>query len=342
MGILDWWRRGHTSAEGGPDAAAVDEAVEHIVQTANPRLRFARRYAQRLAPAVATAMAYAEEIVDAAPPAREATTAGWAVDPAMRAFFATPDDIVQAFSRSVEVRAFFDQNPLADEAFAVVGMQMSERQVVGVALQGSVMRRDVVQTTVSFGDYRVRVLGATEAELRAEIARRIVDQLVLDGIARAAAEQTEREAAEQERALLKTRLRYLEQQGQGMRAALGGEGEADPSALASVQAALEENTRTLESMTTGADRLDEELERIVESLADARQRFYLSTTRLRLDRMNVVQTDDSPEAGEEIVFQSARIPGEPPETRAFALVRFPRADLLPAETLRYEAVRHLL
>lgn len=342
MGILDWWRGRHSSAEGGPDAVAVGEAVEHIVQTANPRLRFARRYAQRLAPAVASAMAYAVEIVESAPPAREATAAGWSADPALRAFFATPDDIVHAFSRSVEVRAFFDQNPLAEGVFAVVGMRMTERQVVGVALQGSVMRRDVVQTTVSFGDYRVRILGATEADLRREIERRIVDQLVFDGIGHAAAVQTEREALEQERALLKTRLRYLEQQGQGMRAALGGEEGADPSALASVQADLEENTRTLENMATGADRLDEELERIVESLADARQRFYLTTTRLRLDRMNVVQTDENPEAGEEIVFQSARIPSDPPENLAFVLVHFPRADLLPAETLRFEAVRHLL
>src|SRR5262245_53811157 len=107
MGLLDWLRGG-SSPPGGPDAALVAEAVERIIQTANPRLRFADRYAQRLSPAVASAMAYAAELVAAAPAAREATAAGWTADPCMRALFATPDDIVRAFSRSTELRAFFE------------------------------------------------------------------------------------------------------------------------------------------------------------------------------------------------------------------------------------------
>src|SRR5574337_697173 len=126
MSILDWWRGRHASRPGGPDAAAVGEMVEHIVKTANPRLRFAQRYAQRLAPAVESAMVYAAELVAAAGSAREATAAGWAADSGLRAFFATPDDIVRAFSRSVEVRTFFNQHPLAEEVFAV---RSEERRV---------------------------------------------------------------------------------------------------------------------------------------------------------------------------------------------------------------------
>ena len=341
MGLLDWLR-GNSSPPGGPDAALVAEAVERVVQTANPRLRFADRYAQRLGPAVASAMGYAAELLASVPAAREATAAGWAADPCMRAFFATPDDIVRAFSRSTDLRAFFDVHPLADEAYAVIGMLMEERRISGMALEGSVIRRDVEQTTVSFGDYRVRILGVTEADLRTEIERRIVDQLVMDGVSRAAAEESQREAAEQERALLKTRLRLLEQQGQGMRAALSGESTPDESELEEVRARLEANTRSLEGMATGAERLNEELERICEALADARQRLYVTTTRVRLDRMNVMQTDDNLESGEEIVFQSARIPADPPETRVFVLARFPRVDMLPATQLYAEAARHLI
>jgi hypothetical protein len=342
MGLLDWLRGGHPSAAGGPAAAAVGEAVERVVQTANPRLRFARHYAERLAPAVASAMTYATELVGAVPPAREATAAGWSADPCMRAFFATPDDIVQAFSRSTDLRAFFGENSQVEEVYVVIGMRMEERRIAGMALEGSVIHRDVEQTTVSFGDYRVRILGLTEADLRQEIERLIVDQLVLDGITQAAADQTQREAAEQDRALLKARLRLLEQQGAGMRAALGGASIVEGSELDRVRAQLEENTRSLDSMATGAERLDEELGRIIEALADASKRLYVTATRVRLDRMNVVQTDDNPECGEEIVFQSARIPTDPPETRAFVIARFPRADMLPAGALLAEAARHLI
>jgi hypothetical protein len=342
MGILDWWRDRQVRSPDGPGAEAVQETVEHIVDTANPRLRFAPRYAQRLSPAVESALGYASQLVAAVPPAREATAAGWTADPCMRAFFATPDDIVRAFSRSIELRAFFNSNPLAEEVYAVIGMLVEERRIAGMALEGSVIRKDVEQTTISFGDHRVRVLGLTEADLREEIQARIIDQLVLDGINQAAAMQDQREAAEQERALLKARLRLLEREGAGMGAALGRESLDARSELAKVQAELEENNRSLDAMGTGADRLDEELERIVEALTDAPQRFYVTTRRVRLDRMNVVQTGDDPEAGEEIVFQCARIPGDPPETRAFVIARFPRADMLPPRVLLTEAVRHIV
>lgn len=341
MGLLDWLR-GSSSSPGGPDAAAVDEVVQRVVQTANPRLRFASRCAQRLGPAVASAMAYATDLVAAVPAAREATAAGWASDPCMRAMFATPDDIVRAFSRSTELRVFFEQHPLAEEVYAVIGMLMEERRISGMALQGSVIRRDVEQTTVSFGDYRVRILGLTEADLRGEIERRVVDQLVIDGVSRAAAGQSQREALEQERALLQTRLRLLEQQGMGMRAALAGESEVDESALEQVRAQLEENSRGLDNMPIGAERLDMELERIIEALAGARERLYVTTIRRRLDRMNVVQDDDDPESGTEIEFQLARIPADPPETRAVVLARFPRADMLSAGTLLAEAAVEII
>lgn len=58
---------------------------------------------------------------------------------------------------------------------------MTERHVLGVAQEGNSTRHDVPQTTPYFGDHRVRICSDTEASLRAEIARRMVDQLALEG-----------------------------------------------------------------------------------------------------------------------------------------------------------------
>ena len=47
--------------------------------------------------------------------------------------------------------------------------------------------------------------------------------------------------------------------------------------------------------------------------------------------------------GVELEFLVARLPGTaPPQDRAFVLVRFPRAELLPAQQLRDDAARWLL
>src|SRR4051794_39187650 len=127
MGMTDWIQR----IRGGPPGANEREAaetLERIVQFTNPRLRFARRYRARLMPALQTAMQYARELVASVPPARQATVAAWQSDPCMRAFFATAEDLVRAFSRSAELRAWFDANRACSEVCAVLSMLLVERR----------------------------------------------------------------------------------------------------------------------------------------------------------------------------------------------------------------------
>jgi len=339
MSILNWWRGRSGGASDALDRQRVDEAIERVVQTTNPKLRFAARYHARLAPAVRTALAYVSEVVAAVPPMREASRAAWANDPYLQAFFATADDIALAFSRAPDLRAHFEQNPAVPEAFAVLGMEMTERRVLGMAVEGEILRRDVEQTTVRFGDYRVRMCGRSESELKAEIERRLVDQLALEGLARIVADQSRRKDLEQAGALLKSRLQMLERKGAGMRGALGGEAVGQDE-LMRLQSQLEKNTRSLGDLGGGAKMLDFELEHICKVLAEPAQHFYVSKRTLRIDRMNTVVEEGSAQPSTELEFPVARVPGTvPAEMRAFALMRFPRAELLPAARLFAEAAR---
>src|SRR4051812_10834610 len=109
MGLTDWIRRIRGSSNGADERAAV-ETLERVVQLTNPRLRFARRYRTRLTPPIQSAMQHARTVVASVPAACEASAAAWAGDPHLRAFFATADDLVRAFSRSAELRTWFDAN----------------------------------------------------------------------------------------------------------------------------------------------------------------------------------------------------------------------------------------
>ena len=340
MGILEWFRRG-AGAQSSQDVARVDETVERIVQMTNPRLRLVPRYRARLKPAVQSSMSYARDLVAGAAPAREASATSWASDPYLRAFFATADEIIRVFGRSADLRAHFDRNPDSQEAYAVLSMQMIERKILGMALEGETVRRDVAQTTVSFGDYRVRICGRTESELRAEIERRIVDQLALEGLVQVGAEQSRREVLAQERALLMTRLKLMQQQGAGMRAVLGGE-PVEATELAQLQSQIDGNSRNLTDLGSTTELLDRELELICGVLAKSHEHFNVTSRRLQLDHMNVVLEEGGAPKGTELEFQVARLPGvTPPEMRAFALVRFARANLPPAG-LRFDEAAGLL
>jgi hypothetical protein len=97
--LLNRWRPGRDAdggdAHGEPVRARVADAVDRIVAL-SPHLRMARRYEARLAPAVVTALRYADSIVAAIPPAREASAAAWSTDPYIHAFFAGADSVAPA------------------------------------------------------------------------------------------------------------------------------------------------------------------------------------------------------------------------------------------------------
>ena len=340
MGILDWLL-GRSGIDPAEEKRA-GEALERIVQLTNPRLRFARRLPQRLIPAVQAGAEYARTLLTSVPPEREASAAAWQSDPYMRAFFATADDLARAFSRSNELRAWFDANPAAQTVSVVLSMLLVERRVLGVALEGTELRRDVPQTTVSFTDYRARICGTSEAALREDVERRIVDQLALMGMAIATQDQARREVLEQERALLRARLRLLESQGAGL-TALAGKPAPDASQYDRLHAELAINEQSLKVLATGPEALDYQLERMREVLSNAAQHFSVSARRLRLNRMNVVVAESDPQPAETLDLKIAHvpIPDGQPETRTFMLVRFPRNALLPRGSFLSEAARML-
>lgn len=335
------WRKGETGdGADALDPVRVAQAVEGIVAL-SPHLRMARRYEARLEPAVATALRYVSGLATAIPPAREASAAAWSADPYIHAFFTGPDTVAPLLSRSRDLRAFFEQNPGLPEAYAVLGMAMGEKHVLGAALEGETMRRDVVKETISFSDHQVRICGRTEPELREEIVRRLLMQLGLQGMARYAAEQTRRDLLERERALLQTRLQLLERKGVGVGAMLGADQEEDAGELARLQGAIAENEEAIGRLGLRSEALDRELAQVCAVLADPAAHLFLSTRRCVLNKMNVVLPPGSTEAGDEVVFQVAQVPAVPPKARAFTVLRFARSDLCSRSDLLDEAARLL-
>jgi hypothetical protein len=334
--------RDERTGEGGgePHALRVADAVERIVAL-SPHLRMARRYEARLRPAVVTALRYVDGIAGAIPPARDASAAAWSSDPYIHAFFTAGDAVAPVLSRSRDLRAFFEQNPGLQEAYAVLGMAMREKHVLGAALEGETLRRDVVRETISFSDHQVRICGRTEAELREEIVRRMVAQLGLQGLARYAAQHAQRGLLEHERALLHTRLRLLERKGLGVGSLVGGDETAAGDELVRLQEAIADNEGAIERLGLRSEALDRELAEVCAVLADPAAHLFVQTRHCVLSRMNVVLPPGSRDGGDEVVFQLAQVPTVPPQMRAFTLVRFARGDLCSATGLLDEAARLL-
>lgn len=335
MGFLNRLGRAN-DAIAAQDRERVRESIERVMAL-HPQLQLARHYRKRLAPAVGTSLAYLRDLVDAVPAPREASTAAWAVDPYIHAYFAAPDDVASTLSRAAGLRAWFDNNGDLPEACAVLGMEMTERHILGVRQEGDTMRRDVPQTTLSFSDHQVRMCGRDDAELRNGIVARLLDQLALEGLARTAEDKSRRTALEKERALLKTRLQLLERQGRGIRGLIGGDIAQDLAELERLAAQVDENAQNLAGLGLREEALDRELEHVRTVFAHPERHLAVSTRRLRLNRMNVVVEGEDAEEGEELEFRIASVPTMPPRIRAFSLIRFARTSMLPQRSVFDEA-----
>jgi hypothetical protein len=340
MGLLAWLRRdSDASGEAAVSQTLIANGTDMAVRLTNPRLKLVRRYRQRLAPAVETAIRFLRDQIPKLPATREATRAAWSSDSSIHAFFATANDLPKIFSRSNELREFFDKAPALKEVHAVLGMQMIEQKVLGMAQEGEILRREVPQTTVSFSDHRIRFFGETEIELRRVLGTRIFEQFALIALARISGGQKRVKELKYNRELMKTRLKVLDRQGVGL-AGMGSDA-AGPRELTKLRSRLEENERELGSIATGADVLDRELEILREVLASPVESVRFSSRRLSLTPLNVLAEGEASAQGREVEFCTVQIAAEPPIERAFALVRFPRAELL-AGGMRFDEAASLL
>ncbi|MBP0596094.1 hypothetical protein J8I87_42115 [Paraburkholderia sp. LEh10] len=314
--------RTHVSPE---NAARIDEAVDRIVAV-HPRLKMANRYRYRLKQPVAATLQYADQLMASLPATIDANADAWAGNPSLRAFFATPGDIAQAFGRSEEVRAFFAQHPGAADVYGTLGMAMTERHVLGVEQDGDAVRHDVAQITLCFGDHRIRMCGETDSALRDEIVRRLIDQMALEGLSMLAASRAQHLARGRE--LMQERVALLHRQGTGISSVVGGGAAVEADELARVQTQIAQNAESLAALRVPTDIIELELKGICDVLAKPNDYVYIRNRRIRIDMMNVIQEGGS-KRGSEIEFHFARVPGVTPEMRAFALVRFDRLDLPP-------------
>lgn len=343
MGLIGWIRERHAHGDehdhghGKQEFAALAERVTRF----HPRLRLVSHYRRKLRPALSQALSHIGRLVHDLPAPRDASEQSWGTDPYIHAFFGTPHDVPLTFSRSPELREFFATSPGMQTAVVVLGMTMTERRTLGMALEGDVMRSEVPQTNISFSEHRISIMADTDAALRDEIIRRMLDQLALEALARMTAGRTRHDELDREQALLIARLRLFERQGTGMRSVLGNDAAMSATEAASLREQIASNEQALSQLSGKAGALDRQLECLAETLTDAPARFAISHTALRLSATNVLLAPDSTTPAVDIDLLTAHVPGDPPLVRAFTLASFARRDMISQRALLNEAERFL-
>lgn len=313
--------------QGGACSGTLSQAVEHVVDQVSGRLRAMPRYGRILSGPVASCLTHIDAMVEGVPGTLLCSRTSFNEDPRVNAFFVNPLHLQEVFSRSEEVRELFDAEPIAQECCALLCMRMDERRQLGIGMEGDRMRRDVLQTAVSFTDHQVVSPGSGEADARRALKCCIFNGL-LDHIRRSAS------AAKGTTDDLERRLQAL----RGRQRHLNG-GASNDTQAAELQGEIDDVARQLGGQAVRLSTLDDHLRFVAEALDNPSAYLSARTFRLRISRLGIRLDEESLEPGYELLLSEMRVSSQGP--RVSALVRFPREELLPRPDILANA-RHFL
>jgi hypothetical protein len=301
-------------------AGTLDQAVEHVVDETSARLRAVPGYARRLRQPVLAALRAVDRMVEAMPEALACTRANYRSDPRVNAFFVNYAGLQEVFSQSGEVRELFESHAGASQCFALLCMHRDEHRQLGMALDGDALRRDVLQTTVSFTDHQLVSPGLDEAAARCALKCCIFNNLVAHIRMASTDAQTRAEELERRAQAWRARLR---------RAALGS------PAYAALRHEVEAIETELHTPALRLTTLADHFRYVADALSNPHKLVSSRQYSIFVDRLGIRHEGPGADGAQELPLSEIHVAGRRP--RVACLVSFPRAELLPERDFVREA-----
>jgi hypothetical protein len=314
----------------------VTAAIERAVDGSDPRVRAVPGYRRKLRDPVIRAIDHAVGLVEGLEAPLELAGSLRAADPELIAFFASSEHLREILSFDMTLRQYL-KSPEAsgvDHFVMLMMMVKRERKVLGVALEGDVLRRDVWQDTVSFAAHRLVDPAATEEEARRMLKRRAFDHLLGMALLRLAAVRDERRELEQQRSLLRHKSRALAEGPWGFTSGSDRE-PPDPQAL---QQRIADIEAELQALGAGTGLLNAHLDIVIDVLAQPERSLWADRGTICVDRMGISQTRASAQAPEVHLTLLHNAEGRSEVAR---LVGVARTEIPPPKDFFQEAARYL-
>jgi hypothetical protein len=234
------------------------------------------------------ALDYIQGTIDAIPGPVSLAPENWSCDPLLHALFVDAEEIRWLLKKDRRLRAFFAKGP-APRAFALLTASKRERTIFGTVLEGSIMRRDVPQTSVEFHDHRIVDPCAAENETRQALKDRTLNALVTQVLERLLAVRALKDELKEQQRLLGIKFKIQQTREMGLEALRSDETAAEPSPPPEPQA-LVDIERQIRDLGAESDSPEEYLRQLTAVLSAPHQALTVTPIRLRLNWMGVKQS----------------------------------------------------
>ena len=322
------------------DPALIRAAIERVVDGTDPRLRMVRHYRKKLWTAVERSIEYVTELVDALPPPVEIRSHSFMTDHRLRALFTSTRHLQEILSFGNELHHYRQRiGGLPTDLYAMLRTERIEKTVLGIALEGNMIRRDVPQITVNFHNHHVAFPAGSETKTRREVKKRAFDYLIETALDRLVAVRTQKQQLEQQqRQLLQRKIKLLRGANTALEPLLDPH-TADLSTPASIDKRLREIEVELGRIRADSATLDDHLAKVVVTLREPEKHLRLDRVSMTLDHMNIKADKTSSRNTSMLTFDDVLLGKGRRITAMF--IRFPSDEILPRPDFFDEANRLL-
>jgi len=276
----------------------IEMATERAVDGTDPRLRAVSGYKKQLRPSIIQAIDQVVALVDSIHVPVPAGRNDFSTDPRLMALFASADHMLEVYGSDATLNEFRASSAgSAEHVIALLLMERVEKNVLGMDMDGDMLRREVAQVAINFRSHRLLEPSANEADTRRQLKRRAFDHLLTLALTRIAEAQGERADLARQRDLLRRKLSTLERGGWSFEAVECA--RPDPDAL---NAELQEIETELTKLGDDSGALQARLDIVVDVLGQAGRQLWIEDRVMHLDRMNI-QRDTQDASAQRVALQ---------------------------------------
>jgi len=157
-----------------------EQIVESFVDASNSKMRAAYDYSHKLRQYVRALYNHVLQIADEVPPPVDLNPDAFRMNPLVNALFVNSNDIDKLFNTDADVDVFLHahskyQTPVL---YALLTAGKSEKGILGIAMQGDMLIREVPQHAVNFSSHKIHAPCASSLELSAALKDYLFSRVV--------------------------------------------------------------------------------------------------------------------------------------------------------------------
>jgi len=159
----------------------IAKMVEHVVEVVDPRIRVIGRYAKKITPPLAHTWDYLTDIANVIPGGVTLSRATFSSDPRIKLIISSLNEIQQlleTINPLIEDKRHIKGNT-PSHVYMLLCMEKNEHNFLGAELAGDIIKRDVMQTRVTFFNHKFLSAGYTEEDAKQGFKKCALEGLLL-------------------------------------------------------------------------------------------------------------------------------------------------------------------